>query len=224
MRLHSHAAQPTIKKERAQSRVPSRTGAKVAEVHVPNSESISSSFNSLPCSLTIHRDAEERFVADVWSILRKYYLQTRLNPQILQFTQVIRLKLYHPHTDTTHSLLISSRLFLVIKKARKLGINMKQCFAFYMLMCLTLSASMLLSYILLLPPILNGIHIIWLVCIQLPIIAASFMFSHSEPGVCMLLSRMRSWYSWTTQYSRPRCLIDAQYYHIIFRTTSDFSI
>ena len=88
------------------------------------------------------------------------------------------------------------RLYVVMKKARKLGIHLRQCLMFLLLHMLGLSTLMLLSFIVQLPPILNGamampattadvrsgIQILWLACIQLPLLAVSFMFASGEPG------------------------------------------
>eukprot|EP00042_Codosiga_hollandica_P059539 m.919781 g.919781 ORF g.919781 m.919781 type:complete len:702 (-) comp60199_c0_seq1:1042-3147(-) len=141
--MHPHRDPPCLLRRNLMTKAHARTRVKGLTTkhtnHIPSSEFIGSTFNALPCSLTVQKDAE-------------------------------------------------NRLFVVIKKARKLGINLRQCFLFFILSLLTLSMAILASFFLYLPPMLSPLQLLWLICLILPMISLPFMLVPGEPGIMQLMT------------------------------------
>ncbi|KAI7862736.1 hypothetical protein BDF14DRAFT_1851990 [Spinellus fusiger] len=75
----------------------------------------------------------------------------------------------------------------LIRDARRLLSCVRMGFAFYVGACMSLSIIQLLSFCMLLPPILTGYQIIWIMWITLPILTMSMLFSPKEDNIMLLM-------------------------------------
>ncbi|KAJ3415516.1 hypothetical protein HDV05_004718 [Chytridiales sp. JEL 0842] len=75
----------------------------------------------------------------------------------------------------------------LIREARTLADNARQGFSFYLGCQLSLSFLLMMSYCLLLPPILTGYQVLWVLWVVLPIQAAPFLFTPHDPDVMKLM-------------------------------------
>jgi len=96
-------------------------------------------------------------------------------------------------------------LGILIRESRRLSLNFRQCFSFLFYGQGTLSLVNLLSQAAMLPPIMNGLQVIWLILVPLPLVAASLLATPAEQGLMGLqtsdLSRKDGLEQRVTQYS-----------------------
>ncbi|KAJ3296230.1 hypothetical protein HK104_001843 [Borealophlyctis nickersoniae] len=111
------------------------------------------------------------------------------------------------HSDTS----IYS-LSQIIREARTIADNGRQGFFFHLCCQLSLTLIILLSYCLLLPPILSGYQIMWLIWILVPIVSFSFLFTpHSDDAMTVMVvknndhlrDRWRFFWYWAARFSVP---------------------
>jgi glycerol-3-phosphate acyltransferase PlsY len=62
-----------------------------------------------------------------------------------------------------------------------------QAFAFFTSACMAMALIQLLSFCLLLPPILTGYQMLWVMWIILPILAISMLFSPHEDNIMLMM-------------------------------------
>lgn len=74
-------------------------------------------------------------------------------------------------------------LSILIRESRRLSLNFRQCFSFLFYGQGTLSLVNLLSQASMLPPIMNGLQVIWLILVPLPLVAASLLATPAEQGL-----------------------------------------
>lgn len=60
-------------------------------------------------------------------------------------------------------------------------------FAFYAAGCMSICLMLLLSFCLLLPPILTGYQVIWIMWVVLPILSISMLFTPHDDGIMLLM-------------------------------------
>ncbi|KAL1926772.1 hypothetical protein VTP01DRAFT_5418 [Rhizomucor pusillus] len=75
----------------------------------------------------------------------------------------------------------------MIRDARRLLNCIRMGFAFYAGSCMSLSLMQLLSYCMLLPPIFTGYQILWIMCIILPIVTLSMLFTPHDDNLMLLM-------------------------------------
>ncbi|CAO3692490.1 unnamed protein product [Rhizopus stolonifer] len=75
----------------------------------------------------------------------------------------------------------------LIRDARRLLSCVRMGFAFYAAGCMSITLMLLLSFCLLLPPIMTGYQIIWLMWVILPILSISMLFTPYEDGIMLLM-------------------------------------
>jgi len=76
----------------------------------------------------------------------------------------------------------------LIKEARRLCSGLRNCFSFMLSCQLVLSAVMLLSSCLLLPPPLTGLHLLWLSCLTVPLLSLSLIGSPADPDLMTMIT------------------------------------
>ncbi|KAI9276049.1 hypothetical protein BY458DRAFT_454486 [Sporodiniella umbellata] len=75
----------------------------------------------------------------------------------------------------------------LIRDARRLLNSVRMGFAFYAAGCMSMTLMLLLSFCLLLPPMMTGYQIIWLMWIVLPVLSISMLFTPHGDGIMLLM-------------------------------------
>lgn len=75
----------------------------------------------------------------------------------------------------------------LIRDARRLLSCVRMGFAFYAAGCMSITLMLLLSFCLLLPPIMTGYQIIWMMWVILPTLSISMLFTPHEDGIMLLM-------------------------------------
>ena len=73
-------------------------------------------------------------------------------------------------------------------QARRLCSGLRNCFSFMLSCQLVLSAVVLLSSCLLLPPPLTGLHLLWLSCLTVPLLSLSLIGSPADPDLMTMIT------------------------------------
>eukprot|EP00041_Stephanoeca_diplocostata_P035341 m.1242134 g.1242134 ORF g.1242134 m.1242134 type:complete len:1754 (-) comp24682_c0_seq1:57-5318(-) len=97
-------------------------------------------------------------------------------------------------------------LIKLIKESRRLSLNMRQCFVYLLFAQATLVLLNVMSSVLLLYPILNGVQIMWSCMVPLPLVGASFLATPPEQKLSQLhmtdVSKDRTeWWRWIRLYA-----------------------
>ncbi|KAI1291918.1 Transmembrane protein 94 [Halotydeus destructor] len=71
----------------------------------------------------------------------------------------------------------------LVMEARHYMINVRNSLQFFLCCCLSLSLAQLMTSIMFLPPLLSSGHVLWLVCVILPILSFSLMGTPCDPRV-----------------------------------------
>lgn len=97
-------------------------------------------------------------------------------------------------------------LIKLIKESRRLSLNMRQCFVFLLFAQATLVLLNVMSSVLLLYPVLNGVQIMWTCIVPLPLVGASILATPPEQKLSQLhmtdVSKDHTeWRRWTRLYT-----------------------
>ncbi|KAL2913414.1 hypothetical protein HK105_207026 [Polyrhizophydium stewartii] len=109
----------------------------------------------------------------------------------------------------------------IIREARTLAGNGRQGFAFYMGCQFALSATLFLSYCLLLPPIFTGYQLIFMAWVLLPLVSIGFMFSPHLPDVMTNMpvknaEHLRDMWRFVSYFCLRFCLVPSVVCVIVF--------
>eukprot|EP01135_Chromosphaera_perkinsii_P004602 Nk52_evm2s291 gene=Nk52_evmTU2s291 len=88
----------------------------------------------------------------------------------------------HLHRDTSLNILL-----VLVREARRLSVNGKQCFSYILACNASLSLSLLLSHILLLPPMFDGIQILFLTLFIVPFLSLPMLIVGTDPNIMKIL-------------------------------------
>ena len=78
----------------------------------------------------------------------------------------------------------------IIRAGRRFVANIRQAFQFVLAFNFALVLLFLLSYAMLLGPVLEGFHVTWLLFVIQPILTVPFIFTPPDPDVMLLMPRV----------------------------------